>query len=169
MRVHCTVLLDTMPCNVVDIYQCFGGICCLHLQGRRPRRERKQGKLFREGRISSLKEKATGFTATLLYIYIHIPHHTAPHPKIRDSSLGLVTCYGLNGSISGRGKRYSLLHCVQSGSGDHPASYPMGTGGSFPGVKRLEREADHSHPSSAEINYDGAIPPLPHTSSLRGG
>jgi hypothetical protein len=33
----------------------------------------------------------------------------------------------------------------------HPASYPMGTRGSFPGVKRSGREADHSPPSSAEV------------------
>jgi hypothetical protein len=29
------------------------------------------------------------------------------------------------------------------------------------------READHSPPSSAEVKNGGAIPPLPHTSSLR--
>jgi hypothetical protein len=29
----------------------------------------------------------------------------------------------------------SLHHRVQAGSGTHPASYPMGTGGSFPGGK----------------------------------
>jgi hypothetical protein len=29
--------------------------------------------------------------------------------------------------------------------------YPMGTGGSLPGVKRQEREADHSLPSCAEV------------------
>jgi hypothetical protein len=33
----------------------------------------------------------------------------------------------------------------------HPASYPMGTGGFFPGVKRPGREADHSPPATAEI------------------
>jgi hypothetical protein len=27
---------------------------------------------------------------------------------------------------------FFLLHSVQTGSGAHPASYPMGTGGSFP-------------------------------------
>jgi hypothetical protein len=27
---------------------------------------------------------------------------------------------------------FSLHHCVQNGSGTHPASSPMGTGGSFP-------------------------------------
>jgi hypothetical protein len=29
----------------------------------------------------------------------------------------------------------SLHHHIQNGSGTHPASYPMGTRGSFPGVK----------------------------------
>jgi hypothetical protein len=30
---------------------------------------------------------------------------------------------------------FSLHHRFQNGSGAHPASYPMGTGGSFPGGK----------------------------------
>jgi hypothetical protein len=30
---------------------------------------------------------------------------------------------------------FSLHHRVQTGSGAHPASYPLGTGGSFPGGK----------------------------------
>jgi hypothetical protein len=45
--------------------------------------------------------------------------------------------------------------CVQTGSGAHPASYPMGTGGPFPGGKaRPGRDADHSPPSSAEVKYE---------------
>jgi hypothetical protein len=32
-------------------------------------------------------------------------------------------------------QEFSLLHVVRTGSGAHPASYPMGTGGSFPGGK----------------------------------
>jgi hypothetical protein len=39
------------------------------------------------------------------------------------------------GSIPGRGKRFSLLHSVQTGSEDHLPSYQMGTEGSFPGGK----------------------------------
>jgi hypothetical protein len=35
------------------------------------------------------------------------------------------------------------------------------------GVKRPEREANHSPPSSAEIKLRGAIPPLPNTPSCR--
>jgi hypothetical protein len=34
-----------------------------------------------------------------------------------------------------QGQEFSFLHVVQSGSGAHPASYPMGTGGSFSGGK----------------------------------
>jgi hypothetical protein len=47
---------------------------------------------------------------------------------------------------------FSLHHRVQNGSGAHPASYPMGNKCSFSGVKRPGREADHSPPSSAEVN-----------------
>jgi len=36
--------------------------------------------------------------------------------------------------------RNSFLLIVQTGSGAHPASYAMG---SFPGLKRLERDIDH--------------------------
>jgi len=46
---------------------------------------------------------------------------------------------------------FSLHHIVQTGSGAHPASFPKGTRGSSPGVKRQRREADHSSPSSAEV------------------
>jgi hypothetical protein len=49
------------------------------------------------------------------------------------------------------GQEFSLLHVVQTGSGAHPASYSMGTGGSFPGVKRQGREADHSPPTIVEV------------------
>jgi len=49
-------------------------------------------------------------------------------------------------------KDFSFILCVQTGSGAHPASSPMGTGGPFPGGKaRPGRDADHSPPSSAEV------------------
>jgi hypothetical protein len=47
---------------------------------------------------------------------------------------------------------FSSILCVQTGSGTHPASCPMGTGGPFPGGKaRPGRDVDHSPPSSAEV------------------
>jgi hypothetical protein len=57
--------------------------------------------------------------------------------KSLDSSVGIGTDYGLDYRVripSGAGN-FSLGHRVQTGSGAHPASYPMGTGGSFPGGK----------------------------------
>jgi hypothetical protein len=61
----------------------------------------------------------------------------------------------------------SLLHDVQVSCGAHLASYTMGTVAVFKRVKRQGREADHSHPSSAEAKNGGAIHPLSLTSSLR--
>jgi hypothetical protein len=49
------------------------------------------------------------------------------------------------------GQEFYLLQIVQTGSEVHPTSYTMGTGGSFPGGKRLGREVDHSTPTIAEV------------------
>jgi hypothetical protein len=46
---------------------------------------------------------------------------------------------------------FSLHHSVQNGSVAHPTSYSMGTRALSLGVKRPEREADHSPPSSTEV------------------
>jgi hypothetical protein len=51
-------------------------------------------------------------------------------------------------------KDFSSSLFVQTISGTHPASCPMGTGGGVlsPGVKaRPGHDADHSSPSSAEV------------------
>jgi hypothetical protein len=48
------------------------------------------------------------------------------------------------GQISSLGSvKNFFLQVVQTGSGTHPTSYSIGTGGSFPGLKRPVREADH--------------------------
>jgi hypothetical protein len=70
--------------------------------------------------------------------------------------VGIVTVYSLADRGSGvrfpaGAVNFSLLHRVQTGSGAYPSSYPMGTRVSFSGVKRPEREIDHSPPSSAEV------------------
>jgi hypothetical protein len=56
---------------------------------------------------------------------------------------------------------FSLHHRVQNGSGAQPASCPMDTRGSFPGVRRPGREADHSPSSSAEVKYAWNYTPTP--------
>jgi hypothetical protein len=49
-------------------------------------------------------------------------------------------------------KDFSSILGVQTVSGAHPVSCPMGTEGPFPGAKtRPGRDADHSPPSSAEV------------------
>jgi hypothetical protein len=50
---------------------------------------------------------------------------------------------------------FSHSTCVQNGSGAHPASCPMGTGGFIAGGKaRPGRDADHSPASSAEVKSE---------------
>jgi hypothetical protein len=54
----------------------------------------------------------------------------------RDSAVGVAAGYWLDGrvSIPFRGKGLSVFQSVQTGYGTHPASYPVGAGGYFPGA-----------------------------------
>jgi hypothetical protein len=76
--------------------------------------------------------------------------------RSRGSSVSVVSGYGLDDrAIENRfpawAKDFSSSLGVQTGSGAHPDSCTMGTGGPFPGAKaRPGRDADHSPPSSAE-------------------
>jgi hypothetical protein len=78
----------------------------------------------------------------------------------RGSSGSIVSDYGMDDrAIEVRSRTgeedFSSSPCVQTSSGAHPASYPLGTGGSFPGGKaRPGRDADHSPPSSAEFKNE---------------
>jgi hypothetical protein len=52
-------------------------------------------------------------------------------------------------------KNFSFIVCVQTGSGAHPASSTMGTGGPFPGAEaRPGSAADQSPQSSAEVENE---------------
>jgi hypothetical protein len=68
-----------------------------------------------------------------------------------------VSDYGLDDRAIGvrspaGAKNFSSNLRVQTGSGAHPASCTMGTGGPFPGAKaRPECDADHSPLPSAEV------------------
>jgi hypothetical protein len=58
----------------------------------------------------------------------------APDGKGRDSSVGIAMGYGLDG----RGRIFSLVHSIHTGSGVHLSSYTVGTlnpGKSSRGVK----------------------------------
>jgi hypothetical protein len=54
------------------------------------------------------------------------------------SLFSIVSDYRLDdrGSIPGKGIGFSSSLCVQTGSGAHPVSCTVGTGGPFPGAKR---------------------------------
>jgi hypothetical protein len=73
------------------------------------------------------------------------------------SSVSIVSGYGLDDwtidvRFPAEAKDFSSNLCVQTGSGAHPVSCTMGTGGHFLGGKaRPGRDADHSPPSSAEV------------------
>jgi hypothetical protein len=77
-----------------------------------------------------------------------------PSEKLREQA----TCFIL-----------AVLHSVQTGPGARPASFPVGTGGSFPGVQRPKPEAHLSTPCSAKVKKAGAVPPHPHILRPRVG
>jgi hypothetical protein len=79
------------------------------------------------------------------------------------SSVGIVAGWMVRVLFAAGEGAFSLFHSVQIGSGAHPASYPLGTRGSFP--RGGATEADHSPPYCAKVRNGGAIPPFPHTSS----
>jgi hypothetical protein len=73
----------------------------------------------------------------------------------RYNAVGIVIGYGLDDR--GVGVRVPVESRIFSsprrptGSGAHPSSYPLGTEGSFPGVKRPGREAEHSPQTCTEV------------------
>jgi hypothetical protein len=82
------------------------------------------------------------------------------YSRSRGSSGSIVSDYGLDARVievrsPTVAEDFSSSPCVQTGSEAHLASYPVGTGGPFPGSKaRPGRDADHSPPSSAEVKYE---------------
>jgi hypothetical protein len=77
--------------------------------------------------------------------------------RSQDSAVGIVNGFRVGGRgvgvpSPGIGENFSLLQNVQTSSGAHRASYPMGTGGSSSReVKWLRNENDCSPPTSAEF------------------
>jgi hypothetical protein len=69
------------------------------------------------------------------------------------SSVGIATDYGLDGPGDRIPVGARFFAHVQTGPGAHPASCKMGTG-SFPGIKRPGRGADHPPPPRAEVENE---------------
>lgn len=98
----------------------------------------------------------------------NLRHHYKLTEFYSHQSSGIHTPgYGLQGwvSISVRGKTFSRIHCVETASEVHPASYAMGTRGC---LSRSEVTGAWNWPPNVDINNGGAILSLQHTSSWRG-
>jgi hypothetical protein len=63
----------------------------------------------------------------------------------------------------------SLRYRIQTGSVDHPSSYPVGTSGSFSGRKVAEAGVELTTHLQlvSRLRMLGAIPPFPYTPSWR--
>jgi hypothetical protein len=79
-----------------------------------------------------VKWQALRRASDFLYVYCSVMEPV--------SSGSIVSDYGLDDLVIGvrspaGAEDFSSIFCVQTGSGAHPASCPMGTGGPFPGGK----------------------------------
>jgi hypothetical protein len=123
---------DVQPHSPVDLWPPYGMIepVCPHVSS---------PKLLNGFRLNLVfEDSSTCFGCISCWsIIISI---TPTSRKSRDSSVGIALGYGLDDRGSwvrfpaGAGN-FSLHHRIQNGSGAHPASYTMGTRGSFPGGK----------------------------------
>jgi hypothetical protein len=100
---------------------------------------------------------------TLQYIYIYIYIYIYGLGDINRHSDSLRAGRSGDRIPVGVGARFSSS--VQICPGAHPAYYTMGTG-SFLGVKRAGRGADHPTPSSAEV--EGRVELFIYSLSLSG-
>jgi len=65
-----------------------------------------------------------------IHVHVHISVTVVPGLMARRS--------GFDSRQGNGGDSLPLRHCIQTCSGDHPTSYPMGTGESFLGGKAAE-------------------------------
>jgi hypothetical protein len=106
-------------------------VVALQLRNYTAGRKRRRG-----GTVTGLWARRGGFNYRQGQGFFLSPHTD----QSRDSSVGIVLGYGLDDRGSrvrfpaGAGNFY-LHHRVQNGYGAHPASYPIGSRGSFPGGK----------------------------------
>jgi hypothetical protein len=94
----------------------------------------------------------------LVYTHTHICVYYIYMNRVSSGSVESV--YGLDDRAIGvrspaGAKDFSYTLFVQTGSGAHPASCTMCTGGPFPGAKAQPgRDADYSPLSSVEVEYE---------------
>jgi hypothetical protein len=85
--------------------------------------------------------------------------------RSRNSSVGIATGCTTVALFPTGEMDCSLLHTVQISPGTNQSVIQLVPDALSQDLKGLGRKADNSPQSSDEIKNDGAIPPLPHTSS----
>jgi hypothetical protein len=111
---------------------------------------------------SRIQITVSAFLRYITYRWVGLVEFTSQYITYGEpgSSVSVVSGYGLGDwTIEVRfpagAKDFSSSLCVQTGSGAHPASCTMGTGGPFHGGKaRPGRDTDHSPPSSVEVENE---------------
>jgi hypothetical protein len=104
-----------------------------------------------------IRSIVTSSRFVLPYLEVRLHFGVFDWYRMSNSSGSIVSGYGLDDRVIGvrsptEARNFSSILCVQTGSGAHPVSCTVGTGGPFPGGKaRPWRDADHSPPSSAEV------------------
>jgi hypothetical protein len=98
--------------------------------------------LSNKGRNVILACLRPGFVKFNLTYVNTVPLFAPVDQRGRDSAIRIATGYGLDGRRVGVrvpvSARFSPFYIFQTGSRAPPASYPMGTGGSFSGDKAAE-------------------------------
>jgi hypothetical protein len=74
---------------------------------------------------------------------------------------GIAVGYGLDDRELESRQRLGIFLFTTTVWGAHPASYPVGIRGSFPGCKAAGDEADHSPPSSTEVKNAWSYTSIP--------
>jgi hypothetical protein len=92
----------------------------------------------------------------LLRTLQYIPEDSGLHTRCRENlkSHNSVQCLTTGFRYPAEAKKFSSSLCVQTSSEVHPASYPTGTGGPFPGVKSGLGVMLTTHPSIAEVKNE---------------
>jgi hypothetical protein len=75
--------------------------------------------------------------------YLELPGpETVPEGSPASGQLRIIgIAIGYGWITEESGQEFSLLHIVQTGSGDNPPSYPVGTEGSFHGGKATRAQS----------------------------
>jgi hypothetical protein len=128
VKIQVVVFRVVTPRSVAVGYQCFGGLCCLHLHDVR----------FHNHKQCTLNP-SRGLDALFRF------HSGTRFCSYRDV---LLISFQLLDRRRGLGI-FLFSTAFRPTLGVNPASYPMRTGALFRRIKWLKREADHS-PTSAE-------------------